>query len=167
MPRQNGEGAQATRRAGGEHPPAAAALLAPAQAVELEDRKPLTFDAVDKVDQREKEDRYLRRPTEDWLNEAVGMHKYILNASMGGWVRAKTGLTFAVTRFYWHKKVAVDFPRVMGEVTVVEEKRQVLRRLGIAYVAIMPNESLTIEQVQERIESERAIIAGAMVPVNA
>lgn len=145
------------KQAGGDFPPAASAVLAVAQQTVEEKKDVLLFKEVDAVDARERSDKPVRERMADWLNEAVGENRFIGNASMHGWNRkhGSASMRFAVTRFYFHKRVAVDFPRSHQDVKVIEQKRDCLRLLGIVYVAIMPNESLLIEQVMERIDTER------------
>lgn len=157
MSRRNSAGAGTSEeRAGGEFPPAASAVLA-APKKTVEDAKPVvTFANIDEV--RERSDKPVRERDEDWLNEAIQENRYVLNASMHGWYRMRGQLRFSVTRFYPRHRIAVDFPRQHENVKVVEEKRDVLRNLGIVYVAILFGESLTPETVLERIDAERAAI---------
>lgn len=165
MSRRNTAGAGTSEeRAGGEFPPAASAVLAPSQNT-VEDKKPvLTFAEVDKVDALERTDKPVRERMADWLNEAVGSPLYVLNASQHGWYRLGGRLRFAVTRYYRHKQIAIDFPRSQQEVEVVKQKRDVLRTLGIVYVAILPGESLEVEKVIARIDEEREAMLKAVPP---
>lgn len=153
-----------TGRAGGEFPPAASAVLAAPQNTVEEAKQPLTFAEVDHIDARDRTDKPVRERMADDLNEAVGENRFIVNASMHGWYRLRGTLRFSVTRFYFHKRVAIDFPRSFQDVTIVEQKRDVLRALGIVYVAIMPGESLSPEQVQKRIRDEKLLILPASEP---
>jgi len=165
MTRQSPQGGvTADRRAGGDNPPAAHA--GPVTAAPEVEKRPLTFEEVDKTpDSREKMDKPSRPRSEDFLNDAVGTPYYILNGNQHGWTYpGPRGRTFAVTRFYWHQKVAIDFPRTMLDVEDVKAKAAILKALGVAYVAILPNESLTIETVQARIAEARKAIEAAAKP---
>lgn len=167
-------GGRSTVTPGGEHPPAAVATSAPAPAgVEASGRPGLAFHEIDGKDARDRADKPSRSRSEDYLNDAVGSLWYIGDADSSRvpgdemkwvpWLMPRAGgagLRFTCTRYYWHKRVAVDFPRDAQEAKLCEAKRTVLRGLGIAYVCIGYGESLTPDQVAEKIAAEWVAIEG-------
>lgn len=144
------------RTAGGDHPPAAAAVTPPTS--DADQKKPLTFEqAGETPDLRERgEKKEIRYP--DPISKALGCVLFITNWSEVGW-KLRTGQAFAVTRYYKPIKVAVDFPRDAEAMRFVNHKRTVLRALGIAYVYIAPDHSKSTAELQVEIEEERKMLA--------
>lgn len=91
----------------------------------------------------------------DTIDVIVGALLRVNNGAGPGWIFPKTNRTFVVTRWYPHQKVAIDFPRNAYEDTVCPKKAEVLRKLGIAYVAIPRLHGTTDEQLQAMIVKAR------------
>jgi hypothetical protein len=95
----------------------------------------------------------------DMVNQAVGSDFLGLDWTDAAWT-FHDGWPFAVTRYYPHQKIAVDFPRRWRDVEWVNEKRTKLEAQGIVFVAIMPNEALTVHQLRARIAQARKGMTG-------
>jgi hypothetical protein len=178
---------------GGDFPPAAAVTTPPKhetgsdrmQRIAAERKIPVKFDE-DPIDAREKQEPRGRpvRSNDD-IDEAVGLAERgakCLDWSGPGWVLQIGGrpAKFAVTRWYPHQRVAIDFLRNKSDVFYTDQKKQVLNGLGIVYVALPPRGSLPLTETEpgkrnglvEIIEDQRTAIAsktrGAVVaPVEA
>lgn len=122
-------------------------------------RKPHGFD-LSKPDESE---RFEPAPTRqrDLINEALGANMFGSDwRESADWV-FEDGYPFSVTRYYPHHRIAIDFPRVWRDVEGVEQKRAVLRKQGIVYIPIMPEEAMTINELRARVAAERATLGGA------
>jgi len=151
------------REAGGATAPPAAALVLPpmdaeerAEARRVAKKTPKPFD----LSQPDLGERQERAPVRhgDLVNDAVGADLWGKDWRECGWEWAD-GFPFSVTRYYLHQRVAVDFPRLYRDVEGVNFKRRLLASQGVAYVAIMPNEALTVDELRRLIQTARAALA--------
>lgn len=117
------------------------------------ERKPKPFD-LEKPDDGE---RFEPAPVRarDLINEALGANTFCVDwRNAADWV-FEDGYPFAVTRFYPHHLIAVDFPRKWRDVEGVARKKSILNAQGIVYIPIMPDQAMTINQLRARVTEER------------
>jgi len=121
----------------------------------------------EEVDARERAERDPRKYREpDYVNEAVGAATYRVNYGESAW-KLEDGREFMVTRYYQHKRIVVDYCRNPKEELLVPRKRAVMRKLGIAYIALPCGASLTLSEMRKAIDNERKAIAEANQPAPA
>jgi hypothetical protein len=163
------EGVIAGAGGGGEFPPAASVAPAsgPALVNKADDNAPESFDdSFVKKDQLT-EKRPQRRL--DPIDEAVGSSFWVLNGSEGSWtVKPKKGSQikmpngtisrtahpFTATRWYIHKRIAIDFPLTDTEADFFLLKREVLRKLGVTAVCVPPRDALSGPELRDAISAE-------------
>lgn len=89
------------------------------------------------------------QPQEDLINSIVGRQMYISDASADEWRFKKTGLRLRVLRFYFHEPAIVfDKPSTTEE---MKAKAEFFDGTPITYVAVAPNESITPDELRERL----------------
>jgi hypothetical protein len=119
----------------------------------LEPRKPRPFD----LEEPDEGERYEPAPVRarDLINDAIGANTFCVDwRNAADWV-FEDGYPFAVTRFYPHHLIAVDFPRKWRDVEGVARKKAILNAQGIVYIPIMPDQAMTINQLRARVTEER------------
>ena len=110
--------------------------------------------------ERDARDGPLKPRVRDLLSEAVGAEMYGVNWNDSGWKDSKDGHEFTVSRYYMHPRIAVDFPDERELEHDVPMKREVLHRLGIAYIVVAPKESKDKNEIITAIAAERKLLKG-------
>ena len=90
----------------------------------------------------------------DPVDSVVGSNFKMINAGYSEWVHPRTHRRFAVTNYYIHEKLVIDYPPTEEE---SEGRRQFLATIGVAYVGILPGQPVDI--IKNKNNGGRPILA--------